>query len=54
MCDNLGANQARLNLCKEKFGCSGIFSCKHPLENEAFENFHLLDDPTYLFTITAD
>ena len=25
-----------------------IFSCKHPVENEEFENLYLLYDPTYL------
>ena len=48
MCDNLRANEACFNLNKEKFGSSVIFSCKHPLENEVFENFHLLYDPTHL------
>ena len=57
MCDNLKENQTCSNLYKEQFGSSVIFSCKHPLENEEFESFHLFFDLLIfqkLLTITAN
>ena len=47
MTDNLRANQALFNLYKEIFGSTGIFPCKHPVENKEFENLYLLYDPTH-------
>ena len=48
MTDNLRANQACCDLCKEIFESTGIFSCKHSVENEEFENLCLLFDPIHL------
>ena len=48
MTDNLRANQACCGLCKEIFESTGIFSCKHSVENEEFENLCLLFDPIHL------
>ena len=48
MTDSLRANQICLNLYKEIFGSTDIFSCKHPVENDEFENESLYD-PTHLF-----
>ena len=54
MTDNLRANQARFDLYKEIFGSTYIFSCKHPVENEEFENLYLLHDPTHLVKNTQN
>ena len=49
MADNLSANQECFNLYNETLGSTDNFSCKHPVENEEFENLYLFYDPIHLF-----
>ena len=42
MAVNLRTNQACFNLFKKILGSTDNFSCKHPVENEEFENLYFL------------